>query len=270
MKTLITHINPHLDDIAAIWLFKKYQPDWVRAKIEFISQTVGNKYLEESDDLIYIGVGRGKFDEHKGDKEDCAASLIWKYFKKQELTPKDDLVVRALDKLVEWVRMGDLGRLPEDEYGDFSVPAFIRPTDSTNKGSLKAVELGGEILERILQVLIRNEQSAKDWQGAVKFQSKFGSSFAVKSHFINRAFCNKQEGDLFLMYDPKYPGVQFYTSSQEIDLEPIYQKIKEMKPNEDWFLHQSHHMVICGSGSAPDAKPTSFSFEELIEVAKSV
>lgn len=270
MKILVTHINPHLDDIAAIWLYKKFQNGWKEAKVDFISQTKGNKSLEENDDLVYIGVGRGKFDEHKGDLGDCSTSLIWKYFKKIGILPKDELLIKALDELVEWVRLGDLGRLPEEKYGDFSLPAFIRPTDSTILGSKKAVELGGEILERILAVLKKNQQSLQDWQGRVEFKSSFGRSFAIKSHSINRGFCNKMAGELFLMYDPKYGSVQFYTPSQKIDLEPIYQKIKQLRPQEQWYLHQSHHMVLCGSSSAPDVKPTTLSWEELIEVAKSV
>ena len=54
-----------------------------------------------------------------------------------------------------------------------------------------------------------------------------------------------------------------------LDLEPIYEKLIETEPDSGWFLHQSHHMVICGSSSAPEHK-TGLSFEELIEVVKEV
>ena len=68
------------------------------------------------------------------------------------------------------------------------------------------------------------------------------------------------------MYDPKYKSVQFF--SNDLDLKEIYTKVKELDPVASWFLHQSHHMVICGSSSAPDSKPTKLSFEELIEAVK--
>lgn len=269
-KTLVTHINPHLDDIAAIWLFKKFHPEFKEAEVEFISQSQTNQVVEtESEDKIYIGVGRGKFDEHKGDLEDCATSLVWKEIKKMGLAPKDEIELLALDSLVEWVRLVDLGLSP-DEFNSFSVPAFIRPVGGgSENGSLKAVDLGADILDRILEVLKREQQSKKDWLGRIEFESRFGKSVAVKSQTINRAFCKNQGGDLFLMFDPKYSGVQFFTPSQEKDLEPIYKKLEELEP-ELWYLHQSHHMLICGSGSAPDAKPTNLSFEELIEIAKSI
>ena len=53
MKTLVTHINPHLDDIAAIWLFKKFHPDFKDAKIEFISAS-RDAAKEESEDKIFL------------------------------------------------------------------------------------------------------------------------------------------------------------------------------------------------------------------------
>ncbi len=266
---LVTHINPHLDDISAIWLFKKFHPDFSNAKIEFISQTAGGKFLEERGDLVYFGVGRGKYDEHKGDLKDCATSLLWKEIRESDLKPKDEIERLALNELVEWVRMIDLGISPY-EFDSFSVPAFIRPMKSNQEDSLEGVKLGAAILDRILEVVKKEQQALIDWHSAIEFKSKFGKSFAIKSHFVNRAFCKKQGGELFLMYDPKYGSVQFFTPVEEIDLEPIYQKIKEIKPEEEWYLHQSHHMVLCGSSAAPDAKPTKLSFEQLMDVAKSV
>ena len=38
MKTLITHINPHLDDVFAIWLLKKYDPKYQDFEVWLIDQ----------------------------------------------------------------------------------------------------------------------------------------------------------------------------------------------------------------------------------------
>lgn len=266
-KKLITHINPHLDDIAAIWLLKKYLPDFANAEIDFIS--ADNQHQIESDDLLFVGVGRGKYDEHKGDVEDCATSLVWKDLLSKNLSPQDQNQKKAVDELVEWSRVIDLGRYPEQEFSDFIVPAFIRPSDNTKQSSLDAVELGEKILDRILEVLIKKQRSLSDWQNKIEFDSLFGKAVAVSSQTINRAFC-KANGDavLYLMVDPVTNHVQYFTPEFDIDLEPIYLKLKQLDPQADWFLHQSHHMVICGSGSSPDSKTTDLSFEQLIELAK--
>lgn len=261
-KTLITHINPHLDDICAIWLFRKFHPEFKDAQIEFIS---ASRNSDQSEEKVFLGTGGGRFDEHKEGLETCAGTLVYQYLKQQGYISSDQ---KALEKLVAWNQRIDLGKGAPSEVDEFSVQAFIRPLDNNPESSQKAVQLGEQILDRILQVLKRKEQSLIDWEERVEFETQFGKSYAITSETVDRAFCKQQGGDLFLMHDPKYNSVQFYSDSN--DLEPIYKKVKELDPDASWFLHQSHHMVICGSGSAPDSTPTKLSFEELIEVAKSV
>lgn len=269
MKTLVTHINPHLDDIAGIWLFKKFNPDFKDAQIEFISAS-HNRVNEETEDRIFIGTGGSQFDEHKEGLDTCAGTLVYKFLKEKEYIPEDEITQKALEKIVEWNELIDTGRAPVSKLDEFSVQAFIRTRDSLPQTSRKSVELGIEILERILAVELRKGQSYKDWGKSVELETKFGKSYAVVSGTVDREFCKEQDGSLFLMYNPKNKSVQFFTPSFEIDLQPIYEKVKELDPEASWFLHQSHHMVICGSASAPESKPTKLSFEELIEMVKRI
>ena len=269
-KILVTHINPHLDDIAAIWLFKRFYPEFKEANLEFISAHEGNLGLTDSDDKIYFGVGRGKFDEHKGDLEDCATSLVWKYIKNKNLNSKDEMELKAFEELVEWSRLIDLGRMPMQEFDEFSVQAFIRPHESTKESSKEAVILGEKILDRVLSVLKRKQKSLKDWEKKIEFKSRFGKSFALFSQYISRDFCQRQQGKLFLMYNPQWKSVQFFTPIRGIDLSPLFEKLQSQDPKASWYLHHSKHFILCGAGSDPVFKPTKLSFEELIEIAKSV
>ncbi|MBI2039584.1 hypothetical protein HYT18_00750 [Candidatus Microgenomates bacterium] len=268
-KTLVTHINPHLDDIFAIWLLKKFDPKYKDAKIDFIS---ANHEMadQESEERVFVGTGGGKFDEHKEGLATCAGSLVFDYLKKEKLLPKDEISVKALEEMVDWNKKIDMGTISIEAYDEFSVPAFIRCKDSSKESSKSCLELGDRILNRILAVLKRKQQSLLDWQGRVEFETGFGKTVAVKSNTIDRPFCKRMGGDLFILVSPKYHGVQYFTPSQTLDLSPIYDKVKELDPQADWFLHQSHHMVLCGSSSAPDAKLTRLTFEQLIEVAKSI
>lgn len=268
MKTLVTHINPHLDDIFGIWLFKKFNLGFKDAKVEFISAEKGNLGLEETEDKIYIGVGRGKFDEHKEGLETCAGSMVYEFLKEDGKIPQDEITQKALERLVEWNKLVDTGKAPDSQYDEFSVQSFIRVQNGSAQSSNRSLELGLEILDRILEVLKRKQRAELDWEKRIEFESRFGKSYALVSETINREFCREKDGDLFLMYDPKYHSVQFFTPSFIIDLKPIYDEIKRLDPDASWFLHQSHHMVICGSSSAPDSKPTKLSLEELIEVVK--
>lgn len=267
MKTLVTHINPHLDDISAMWLFKRFQPGFSEINLEFISAS-RDAGKDERENKIYLGTGGGKYDEHKGDLEDCATSLVWKDLGVKGLLPKDEITAKALKELVQWNTLIDLGRFPSRDYEEFSVPSFIRPKDSNIESSKKSVELGFEILDRILEVLKRKQKSLKDWERHIEFESIFGKGIAIESETVDREFCRTHAGDLFLIVDPKNRSVQYFTPSFKIDLEPIYNKVKELDPQASWFLHQSHHMILCGGGSAPQFTATKLSFEQLIEAAK--
>ncbi|MBI3109507.1 hypothetical protein HYZ06_00505 [Candidatus Daviesbacteria bacterium] len=272
MKILVTHINPHLDDILAIWLFKKFHPEFKEAKIEFLSAakegiTYQGKPVDSEPDTVHFGIGRGRFDEHKGDVGESAGSLVWREIKNSGLAPKDEIGLKVYEELVDWNRLIDTGQAPSYEFAEFSVQSFLRPLDSKIETSQKAIVLGEEILDRILGVLKRKQQSLRDWEKKIEFETKFGRSVAVSSETVDRAFCKVRGGDLFIIYNPKYSSIQYFTP-KDLDLEEIYKKAKAADPEADWYLHQSHHIIICGSHSAPGSKPTKLSFKQLIDLAK--
>ena len=242
--------------------------------MEFLSAakegvTFEGKPVDSDADIVHFGIGRGKFDEHKGDVGESATSLVWRDIKKANLAPKIELEVKALDELVEWNRLIDTGQAPKYEFSEFSVQSFIRPLDSKSETSQKAIELGEEILNRILKVLKRKQQAILDFEKRVEFETKFGQTIAISSQTIDRAFCKMREGDLFLIFNPKYHSIQYFTP-KDLDLEPIYQKLKAADSQADWYFHQSHHIILCGSHSAPGSKPSKLSLDQLIELVKKI
>lgn len=128
MPKIITHIRPHLDDICAAWLLKRYLSDCRDAEIEFIPVDDPNP-ANEAD--YYVGVKRGRFDEHKGDVGECAATLVWKHIK-QVAPPSDRLEKAAVEKLTDWVRLEDTGLLMKLDLREYAVPTILMYRFLTN------------------------------------------------------------------------------------------------------------------------------------------
>lgn len=280
-KKLVTHINPHLDDIAAIWLFKKFHPEFVGAEITFISAsvtgaTLDGKPVDSDQDIMHFGVGRGKYDEHKGDISECATSLVWNELKQQGMAPKDEIELAAYDELVEWNRLIDTATLPQMPYEVFTVPAFIRPLSGDHKDSLEATLMGERILDAILQVLLSRHTVKKAWADRIEFQTKWGRAAAIQSDKASRSIIRGiahdlgQEYGIFLMIRPKGRSVEYFSDKEGIDLTDLDQKIRQADPEASWYLHHGKRMLLCGAKAAPGGVPSKLSLEELIEIAKSV
>lgn len=114
IETIVVHVRPHLDEVAAIWLLKKFGeekfPGVKDAKITFggsggEAPPGQSAAAWESQGRLFVGVGGGRFDEHptlqSGRKEnECAATLVAK-----ELGVADN---PALEKILQFVLNNEL------------------------------------------------------------------------------------------------------------------------------------------------------------------
>lgn len=90
--TIVTHKSPHLDEIAAIWFFRRFGerqfPGINTAKVDFWStggESPDGRPAEdyEREGVLLVGIGGGRFDEHstieRERKEgECSATLVAK------------------------------------------------------------------------------------------------------------------------------------------------------------------------------------------------
>lgn len=268
MHTLITHIRPHLDDICALWLFKRYLPDARDAALDFVP--IANKPIENADPgVVYVGVGRGEFDEHKGDIGQCSTSLVFADLANR--VPLDPMERNALEKLVDWVLQEDMGKLATVPYRQCTVPAMLEAFYDTNgKDSRKSTEFGFALLDVII-VSQRNEAlRERDWATRTEFESRFGRAAAVASdvrQIDNYAYSQGFPLVVVVNTAGTYQSIRAQAGS-EIDLAPIYEKLKAADPGASWYLHHSGQMLICGGDHTKGATPSALTMKQLIAMLK--
>ncbi|KPJ84937.1 hypothetical protein AMJ57_05000 [Parcubacteria bacterium SG8_24] len=267
--TILTHLRPHLDDVCGIWLLRRYLPGSRDASIGFIST---NEKVDQTDeDTIHVGVGRGRFDEHKGDQGSCAASLVLAFLEQEVGLPDGDRP--ALRRLVDWVLKEDTGQLNTMPHREFSVPVILKSYyEIRENDSLAVTELGFEILDALFAAQRSLVELEEDWKKRIEFDSSYGRGVGlvtdareVDSYAYSRGF------DLVVYANAAgtYHNVKARTGSG-IDLIALRDKLKEREPEAGWYFHHSGLMLICGGLLAPDVKPSRLTVEEIVGLIKEI
>jgi hypothetical protein len=269
MKKLVTHIRPHLDDICALWLLKRLLPEAKDAEISFVPTNERGGDVVDEAEVLYVGVGRGRFDEHKGDIGQCATSLVFAYLKEKSVVPEAES--RAWAKIVDWVLLEDTGKLNSMANRSFSIPAIIEGHfDRVNRDSADVTSLVFTILDDLL-LMQKNEVIVEDaWAKRVEFDSRFGRAAAVsaKARQLD-AYAYSHGVPLILIVDPALTYHTFRAdAASDIDLTSVWEKLKEIDAEASWYFHHSKKMLICGGDHAPYAVPSKLTLEGMIALVK--
>ena len=266
MKKLLTHIRPHLDDICAFWLLKRYLPEAKHAEIGFVATNAKGGDVHDDEDTACIGVGRGMYDEHKGDINDCSTTLVWKdILTKVQIDPSERM---AVQKIVDWAFLEDTGRLGAEARRSFAVPAIIEGYfDGHDRDSFAVTQFGFTLLDAVVTAQ-RNEVKIENaWAARKEFVSRYGRAVAVigdarglDSYAYNRGF------DLIAIMDG---SGRYHTyranANTDIDLTPTRDLLAKIDPTAEWYFHHSKKMLICGGDHSPNTPISKLTFDQFVE-----
>ena len=274
MKTIVTHIGPDLDAITSVWLVKTFWPGWEEAEITFVpAGTTLHKMEPDSDpEIIHVDTGFGAFDHHQTDADTCAAMLVYAEIKK--LHGPDPALERMMAVIndVDHFREVFYPNAAAD-YWEFWMVAMIdgwRLIHADNP--MQIMELGFQSLDGIYKVMLNKIWAEKELEHAVEFTTRWGRAIGfetVNDEVIHQA--QKRGFVLVIRKDAKKGYVRIKSlPKEEIDLTPLYDRLKKDEPDATWFLHASRHMVLNGSTKNPDMRPSKKTLTELIDVMKEV
>jgi hypothetical protein len=269
-KLLVTHLFPHRDDVAGLWLLRRFDPVFKRSKMRFIPTSAGGVKLPASQ--IGVGVGRGKYDEHKGDRKDSAASLIWKDLKRRGKLPSG-AVGRGLAALIEHVRLGDLGKdigSPHHFRNDTKILQTI--AGLPGKDSLKATEWGFTMLDALLSLYVEREQAAIDVRKGTKFMTRWGRGVAVRSAVLPGMMTtvSSEMGNVIVILE--HPTRAYLhvraTPKSGANLTDLAKHVRAAEPDNEWYFHHSKKMLLHGDLVAPTSKRTRLTLADMTTLVK--
>lgn len=266
---LVTHARPHIDDVAAVWLLKTYHPDFADAAIEFLQKGDSEPVIPEG--AVAIGIGRGQFDEHKGDKGESATSLVWKWLREQpevNLDPKQKL---AVERLVSWVHREDLAELKMYPMWEWSVTIPVEYAFDTYDGDNHRVyDLATRIFEVVIGYYEKVAQLDVDWDSRIEFESKWGKAIALESPASGLSERAWQQGAVMVIQINPGMGTRQFRAKMDspADFSEIYEKVRSLEPQASWFLHHEKRLLLCGSRTASTFNPSKLTLQDMIDLVK--
>lgn len=269
-KTIVTHLIPHLDDITAMWLLKRFDPTSKTSKLKFVPTASGGVKLPKGE--LGVGVGRGKFDEHKGDREDSAASLVWKDLKRHGKTPKS-LQGSALAELVDYVRRGDLGAFIGKGGETFALSPILRAmAELPGQNSRSATLAGFRILDAMLVLYEERVKIDRAIDRGIPFRTKWGKGIGVTVEAIPGSVSNRTAERGYALVVLKYPKrgdlhVRAAPSSKA-NLTRLAKRVMKDEPDAEWFFHHGKKMLIHGDRIAPASRRTGYSLKAMVALVK--
>ena len=301
--SILTHERPHLDEIVAIWLLRRFgEPRFPGVGTAEVAFTSARKLAEaglkpeeyEARGTILLGIGGGRFDEHpsleQGRKaDDCAATLV-----ARELGVGED---PALAKILKFVRAADVegnaspfdisyivkllhGRYPDDPHRviDWALVA-IEAKYQDQLRFFTVVKQEFDARAKVEQIAIGKRRFNmvtidSDEDGIHKYaRSEYGARAAV---VVQR----RSSGNV-AVFGNKQAGVDLREVAKLIRLAERKAKGLELEPDEErllaeghaegaeeWFYHRPGQMLLNGSLTQADVAPTRLSLERIVELVR--
>ncbi len=271
MSIIVTHCNPHLDEVVCIWMIRRFLSDWSQCTIRYIpTNPKGGAVLspDQSPEIMYIGVGRGKFDEHKGNLDESATTLVHAFLLREKKIKLSTVERDALAELVAFVNDDDHGKHITDPHSEFSYSAANAYMPKTGASSKKILEAGTLYLDGVFSCLVEKHTLERDWVKAKRFKTAWGMAVALQTQaspktVLRRATREKIQIAVVVNTQNKFRSIRAIPASHA-DFTDAFTRVHAREPQAEWYLHHSKRMLICGSDVASNLVLSKMSLEKLI------
>ncbi len=298
MKIVVTHTSPDMDAVASVWLIKKFLPGWDNPIVKFVpagERIDSGKWQNENelspieriedDEVIHVDTGWGPLDHHQtaSDKV-CGASLTWNYVqaKNEELrtrnSEKTKAKIEAIDRMIKVITDIDhfkevFRKDPVADYHEFDLASILDglKLQFPNQDDYY-VEFISKSLDEVLHEFENRNWAEKEIaENGKKFSTKVGLGIGFET--INDSvikLAQKMGYVIVLRKDPRKGYVRIKAvptlGKINIDLTPVYEKLKKLDPDATWYLHISKKMLLNGSVKNPKMRASKLKIEEIIKV----
>ena len=260
--TLVTHVHPDIDALLGTWILARFGGF---TKVDLVFVPVGRR-VDGKQNILHVDTGLIDFDHHDRDDFTCAAKLVYDKLFHDKTNP-------AVATLVNYALKTDWYLLRDDENSAFSLNSIIEglnalhPNDPHHVAARVFETFDGLYLNLSLRL-----KAEEEYVKGFEFKSPWGKGFAVESSMPGiRELAYQKGAQIFVFVDP-VKGYRGYKARSQagIDFSELYNLVKGLEPEADWFLHSSRELLLCGSDKAPDRKLSSLTLDELVRLLSTI
>ncbi len=271
MKTIVTHISPDLDAIAACWLIKKFLPHWQHAEIFFVpaGKTFNDLSPDSEPNVVHVDTGMGKFDHHQSDNDTSATKLVFQYLLNDSRIKNKE--IPALERIVEFVNLTDNFEEvhfpePTSDIYDFALHQQIRGLKAKLQSDTKLVEFVFTLLDAELLFFKNKVNAEEEIKKGLVLKTRFGKTLFLESGNSEAIKLGlKSNFALVVQREPSHGYIRIKSLPlKKLNLTNLYIKLLKLDPKATWYLHPSNNIILNGSYSNPKTKPSTLTLKKII------
>lgn len=274
-KIIVTHVSPDFDGIPAIWLLRKFHPEFKNARVELVpagNSTYNNEPVDSNPNVLHVDVGGGKFDHHNNNEFTCGAKLVWEWLIKEGYVDASD---KALERIIQVITELDHGwdsyqwPEPASDRWEFALHNVLSGLKMAfPKQTEKYIEWTSDSLDAVYAIMKSKVKAEVEVGEGVKFKTRWGEGIAVVTKNDGVMEVAVKGGyAVVVRKDPEEGYVRITGSNaHKVDLSKAYEAMCKKDDAGNWFLHASKVLLRNGSTRNPTMKPTKLSIEQVIGI----
>jgi len=261
---LVTHLNPDLDACMAMWLMTRYVFAEREHRFRFIPVGSERKAINATgrEQIVYVDTGGGKYDHHDTSDYVCTASLIAEDY---------SIWTPAIREMIEYTLAVDHGKVLDADVRSFDLVNIIEGLNKIHSNSPELVlEIVLSCLDAVHTSLSDSLEAKEHLKHAIYFDSRWGKGIGiVSSNPKTRYLAHRRGFQVYVYVDPIHGYRGFMApGDSDVDFGSLFETLREVEPEADWFLHSSKQLLLCGSRKAPDRNLSSLSLEQMIDLVR--
>jgi hypothetical protein len=283
IRLLVAHQNHDLDAIGACWLFLRFDEEAFRAaQLYFVpaGDEVSERVLEAQgisrEEVIHVDTGMGRFDHHQPGNQayDSATMKVYEYLLEQYPDYGQD---EALKRMVDFINGSDhfescyWPEATHDRY-EFMLDEVLKGLRSARHfNDRELVEFGGVCLDGVYAAMRIKVSAEKDLKELGRdFESPWGKALAIENKNDEVIKLAQKAGySLVVRKDAEQGHMRIKAVPQkEIDLTPVYEKIKAVDTKGSWFFHPAKTMLINHSEKDETKVPTPLTLNQVVGIVE--